>query len=484
MGSITRKVINKNIKVTALKYADDFQTIVKETTGFDELIRKIDTIKEYLIKVHKVEVGQKIIMSIFYWPDYLAWFFACAELGLTFVIFDYPRTKETLKKLDVFGKIDYLIHDVHYPKALEGYETTFIDTRLLSEYQYSGNSTPIWANDDSILLYTTTSGTTGSPKLIINKHNYFYYLMDRNAKLYDLKPYDRCFHSKNLHHGSVACVYFFPVIKFCENHFHAPYKFLDLSWEDGLDPELPLIKSFVNLIQQEQITRCVMFYEQIDYLSKFLDLDKKQHDEMSIYVLSKISKDNIDTLVGKFKYSLISIFGSTEVGGPLFLPSITPANYTNFNPYNMGQILDDTFELKIKDGLLNVKSPWNADTICTGDKFEIDLNNNWIFKGRDNIYKIRGSTIYLDPFNLIIEELTGLKKELDFDVVIDSVEEKIYIRSDDKLDLNYLNENITRSNDSKNYKISKNLVSPRNNYFSGLKFDPELIRIVCRKLKE
>ena len=53
-----------------------------------------------------------------------------------------------------------------------------------------------------------------------------------------------------------------------------------------------------------------MFYEQIDDLIKYLNLDKKQHNNLTVLVLSKIKQQHLDVIIKDFNYKIISIFGS------------------------------------------------------------------------------------------------------------------------------------------------------------------------------
>lgn len=477
MEIITRKIIHKGLIATSLKLDANYN-VIKEITSYDDVILKIDAIKEFLITSYNVLPGQKVVLLTFYWPDYLSWLIACSELGLILVVIDYPRTKEALKKFDVYGKLDYLIYDLHYPPGFIDYDITLINANQLNDFKYSGNSTPVWVTPDSILMYSTSSGTTGAPKLLVNRHNYFWDLMHRNAQaVYNLKDSDKCFHSKILHHGSVSATYFFPTLRYCKYHYHAPYHIFVGSEQDH---EEKLIKAWVNMIQEEQITRCTMFYDQIDYLIKYLDLSKKQHDNLNVYVIAKIKPEHIDVIVKQFSYTLSSNFGTTQTGGPVFLPEINMDNCNDFNLYNMGELPDEFYKLRLTDeSLLEIKTPWDEEYICTGDKFEV-VNNQWIHKGRENIYKINGRTLYIIILIEIIESKLNLKNEEDFDIIVDQQCDKIYIRSNMPINLDSLNEQILDYINEKEYKIYYNLVISRARCFSGIKFDPEYIRIVCR----
>jgi acyl-coenzyme A synthetase/AMP-(fatty) acid ligase len=471
---ISRDILNKNLVTTGFRLYPN-NTVDTVTTEYNDIIRSIDQVKEYLIKEKNAQPGQTVMLGVFYWPDYLSWFFACAELGLILAVVDYIKTEAGLKKFEVYGDIDYVVYDLHYPPGFEKFQDNLINSNDVRNYNYSGTPTPVWATSDTTLMYTTTSGTTGKPKLITNSHRYFWDLLDRNANLYGLKESDRCFHSKGLHHGSVSCAYFLPTIKYCSTHFHAPYGFAI----DDLDEDI-LIPKWVELFQAEKINKCLMFYEQIDRLCEFLDISKKQHNDLTVFVLSRLKPSHIEKIVKEFNYKIISIFGSVEIGGPQFLPEITLENCDTYNPGVMGKPVDDMYKLKINsESLLEIKTPWTDEYVCLGDRFEVD-NGNWIFKGRNNIYKINGRTIYALFLFEIVEGILGLKHEVDFDIIFDQECDSIYIRSNTAVDLKQVNIEILNLINEKEYQLNKNLVAPREQFFSGIKFDPESIRIICR----
>jgi acyl-CoA synthetase (AMP-forming)/AMP-acid ligase II len=471
MSLITRNLINKNLSVTGFSLVDN--TFVRNLTNYNELIVSIDRAKDYLITECNCSPGQKVILCNFYWPSYLTWFFACAELGLPFVVSDYPKSESALKKLSLYGDIDYIVYDYHYPPAFDKFPEKLINSNVINERTVK--ETPIWATPDTILLLSTSSGTTGTPKVITHTHSFFADLLERNATLYSLKESDRCFHSKGLHHGSVTGVYFLPTIKYCANHYHAPYKFI--SDADNINEEI-LWKQWVDLFQEEHINKCLMFYDQTECLSNLLDLDKKTHNELTVFVLSKISPNWIENLVGKFGYNIQSIFGCTETSGPLFLPKITPENYKEYNPRNFSKVLDQYYKITLENSQLYVGMP-DGSIVCTGDRFDL-VNDEYIFKGRDDLYRINGRTIYLDFLNDILEEILDKKRETDFDIVFDQNVEKLYIRLTTNIDLFALNRSIADKIGSDYYAISNKVVAQRDQFFSGIKFDPEAIRFICR----
>ena len=477
MSLITREIINKNLTVTSLKLSSNSK-VEKYVTSYDQLIKMIDQVKHYFIYEKNCQVGQKIIICNFYWPEYLACFFACTELGLIFVVSDYPKNESALEKLTVYGEIDYIIFDDHYPTVFNKFPEKLINSNLIFQEIIDPKKTPILVKPNDIVMLSTSSGTTGTPKVLSHTHEFFYQLLHRNAKLYSLKSNDRCFHSKGLHHGSVTGVYFLPSIRYCENHYHAPFKFTnDFNW---FEIEEPIIREAINLIQSEGINKCLVFYDQLNFLVNYLDISKKKQDDLLIFVLSKVTREQIDVIVRQFNYRIASIFGCTETSGPLFLPEINPSNYKTFDLINFGKPLDDFYKINIDDqNRLFVTMP-DSKIIVTGDKFNIE-NNEFIFQGRENLYRIKGKTLYLDHFNDVLENMLNLKKEIDFDIVIDVDHESIYIRLDRDIDLTSLNKKLVNDLGFE-YFISKKIIGPRNSFYSGIKFDPESIRIICRQI--
>lgn len=476
---ITRDTINKNLRVTSLS-VDVNSKVIKHVTSYEDVIKKVNIAKNYLLNQRNCKPGQKVILANFFWPDYLAWYFACCELGIVFVVSDYPKSEAALTKLEIYGSIDYIIYDHHYPKGFAKLSDKLIDSnKVFSEYNDDSLS-PILVDENSLFMLSTSSGTTGTPKLIKHTHKLFARLLERNNELYQLKNDQKCFHSKGLHHGSVTGVYFLPTIKYCANHYHAPFKFLinETGPNDYYVDTRELVKSWVDMIQAEKIDMCLMFYDQIECLNEFLDIDKK-HDNLTIYVLAKVKPDVIENLVGRFGYTIKSIFGCTETSGPLFLPTITPENYKTVNYSNCGPMLDDFYTFRLTDNsLLEVEMP-DSSRIVTGDKFTIE-DNNYIFGGRENLYRIKGQTLYLDLLYSTVEEITKLKREIDFDLIVDQDYQKIYIRTNNDVDMVYINRQLGILIGTSNYYISKKVVKDRSEFFSGIKFDPESIRIYCR----
>lgn len=475
MALINREIINPNLRIKLLVENTD---LVSEFT-FKDIIRSINKAKTYLVNEKGCKAGQKVLLATSGWPQYLVWFIACAELGMAFVVSDHPNienSKSIAKKLTLYGEIDHLIGRLgsevlnYYPSLIN----KLIDRDAYFGYKNQEHANTFQAVPDSIILYATSSGTTDTPKVVSYTQRFFYDLLERNAWLYNLKEDDRCLHTKGLHHGSVTGVYFLPTIKYCANHYYAK------SFEEATADQLLISPNWVEFIQQEQINKCLMFYDMTDHFVKFADLDKKQHDDLTVYVLAKITNEHVDVIVKKFGYKIASIFGCTETSGPLFLPEITPKNADYYDPSNFGKPLDDFYGIDLdKNQILNVTMP-DGSIVSTGDKF-IRIKENYIFAGRENLYRIKGYPVYLNILIEVVEYLLKTKHTDGFDIIFDKEFEKIYIRLDVDTDLNALNYDLTSIIKQKHYAISSKVVGARSKFFTGIKFDPEVIRIRCRE---
>lgn len=474
MRTITRNIINKNFELQVLQ---EDRSLFKYNR--DSLIRAIDGAKTYLIKEKKVRPGQKIVLICNAWPFYFIWFIAAAELGLSFVVSDYPRLSNSFsvqKKLSLYGSIDYVIG---YPN--QDIWNYFIDNEsqkidFTDYFQYSDEcKNEFWASEDSVLIYSTSSGSTGTPKVVEHTHKFFYDLAYRNIGLYNLKDDDKCLHSRGLHHGSVTGVFFLPTIISCKFHYYAEIH----------NEHIVPASVWTNLIQDEKITRLFLIADSLVSFAENLDFKKRRHENLDIYVLSSIYDHVIDKIVRENNYSIYSIFGCTETSGPLFLPSITPENVDMFNHKNMGPVLDDFYHIEINEqNLLNVRMP-NGSSVCTGDQFLL-IGKNYYFEGRTNLYRIGETTIYFDLLVEAIENFLHKTHQDFFDVVVDKEAKKIWIRVDEKINITDLNNflqnniNISTSQFIETYMIHGQLVGQRNEFITGIKFDPEEIRIRCR----
>jgi acyl-CoA synthetase (AMP-forming)/AMP-acid ligase II len=451
---ITRNIMKRDIKIVADK------TIF----GFEQLSKNINQAKAYLIEQKNVKPGQKVMLFAASWPNYIIWFMACAELGLGFIVSDYPSlyigSASVREKLSLYGEIDHAIGDIggEYFQKISHLATKAIDRDAWKNY--SGLPTPVWATEDTILIHSTTSGTTNLPKVCSHTHGFFANLMRRNADILGLMEDDHCLHTKILHHGSVAGVYFLPTLYRCKNHVWC--------WSDDC----------LDIIQSHHINRALLFYGNVSEIIEKMHLSKKINDNLTLYVLAPVPQDAVDLIVNKLGHKLISIYGCTETSGPLML-STAPSNGM-WDQMLFDGPLDNFYEITLDNDMITVTMP-DGNIIIPGDRFMIE-KNKWKLLGRENLYRIGDRKIYLGVLASWIEDNLNWKNQDTFDLVFDREYEAIYIRINPDLDisLDTLNQKILEFGDNA-YKISAMIAAPRNVFYTGIKFDGNEVRLKCRR---
>lgn len=450
---ITRHILHPDIRLM----------IYDKEWDYTQLCKHIDRAKSYLIHERGARPGQKVLLVSSSWPSYLAWFMACSELGLSFLISDSLNMDKcpasVLHKISLYGEIHHMIGDRNhvYYKHVPHLHDRFIDHKEWFNYPIS--ETPIWATRESVLIYSTTSGTTNVPKVCSHTHGFYYDLMIRNANVLELKENDLCLHNKGLHHGSVAGVYFLPSLYRCRYHRWCEHD------------------KIIDTIQTYGVNRVLLFYDNIDKLRDQMIPTIKQ-DNLTLYVLSAVPKDIVDLVVGRMNHTIVSVYGCTETSGPVMLST---AKTIDWNPLSFDGPLDNFYDLSIDaDGILTIGMP-DGMPIKPGDKFAI-VDGKWILKGRENFYRIKGQTIYLGVLADWIETKYGWKNQESFDLVFDHAKSCIYIRVDPDLidSIDTLNSDIASYFDD-TYRIACMVTGLRYDFYSGIKFDGNEVRLRCRE---
>ena len=442
---ITREAINKNIKYTGCTDNNDNDIVY----DYDDLCREIDRFKN-ILQHNNAKKGQSIF-NFLRGMRSLSLFFASSELGLVTCVVDISPSSYDLhfankEYIDAKSKsvmpINFVIvDDMSLNKMGRGKKRTFYcdlaeNVILYDEDFDSSPNNTINATDESTIVKTCSSGTTGTPKSISHSHSFIYNVAKRNSKSF----YGNVMSTKIFHHSSSFATFFLPSVLADNVEFiHHEYK-------------------------RDKYRHGENFLKNIDHIQlpypndvrKFLEDTTSDTPNLNVYTLSKMKK-SYKKYLGKKVKDVISLFGSSETSGPIFTQNLSDDHY------EVDRFIDPDgwYDIKIIDGKLNL----------TGDKFECNDDGSYKFLGRDDVVTIGGQDISLLTINQQANKLIG-----DCHVTLDTKFQKVYLCVwNDEDDLSKQIEEFTSlysldievKTFSKDYSV---------NFYCGIKIDNESIR--------
>lgn len=477
---ITRNILGDKFLGLNMQTGDSFTR--------NNLSNKIDRWK-YILKTQcKAQKGESILIGVqTLGLDYLSMVFAAAELSLKIVIVDYDRNDD-FKDLEYFdpktkilSPIDIFLHDFSKevieknPKAF----SKFIFFSNCSKRTYSTQDDinfeifdqekfdeikKILPNSSDILMRCTSSGTTGTPKIIEHTHEFIYKISYRNSDKFSGK----CLHIRNLNHGSSLAVYLLPSLMNSSVTTHLFY---------NVDEHSPFDIFVKDISQYEDILEYIIFPYPF-MIDEFIDASRRNNlrwENLNIQTLSYITDKSKIAVKEKIIKSITSIFGSNETSGPVFVAYIDK-NCTDKDSRYFEKV-DDFYSIKIYgDGLLGVHLPVYNKEIITNDTFE-RKDNFYVHNGRSDIIKINGEILDIK----IINDLN--KKNKSAYLVTDTVRNCLYLafwgRMNNSLKKEY--EQFFKNN-FKRIEILKVEVLTESNFLTGIKIDNEMLREYFRNV--
>ena len=479
MSVISREIISDNFVGINLPNRDQYTK--------QQLCDQIDKWKYFLINDCNAKKGDKILIGVtFISVNFLALCFACFELSLVLIIADedpvriVAGNKIVNPKIDNFMPLDILIwgklppvHESHpFYAKYNFYKQNSKIYREISDFKNYvfpddlSQVSKIRPEKTDIFMATTSSGSTGTAKVVKHTHEFFYKLCIRNSNRFK----GNAIHIQNMHHGSSLSVFYLPSLISADITKHY---FMTCSID-----EVPEFVSSINGLDLNHIS-----FPYGVFVSKFFTELKDQNikfPDLRISVLSYISAEGKHFIEQGYIKEIESIFGSNETAGPVFLSTLTKNNIDTYNSKEF-YVVDDFYGINLSGENLEVTLPVYNTTIRTNDLFKVDAEV-YTHLGRSDLIRINDIPINLNSLDHFCK-----KHDNHILLVTDDVENKIYLliqknspydsgtESINKL-INRLNLMLFNSFNSDRVVIDKYVVEDAAKFISGIKLDNELIR--------
>jgi len=457
---VTRQIINKDIEFI------DVNQFSPCSYSFNELSNGIDYIKDKLLNEFRCEHGDSVLIGMSPCTLQIATFFACAELGLQVIILDHDRNDNWIiedyidPKTRSLMPIKYFIVDSTYhqiPWKKHNFFKKICEHFVILEldclkHSFNVAKTETYAKPESILLKCTSSGTTGTAKVVKHTHSFFHQLILRNSVFYD----NTVCMIANLNHGSSPATYFLPAVVSKNTT-----RFLSSRVND-----------FPKQISKYDVRHLMIPYTHM--IQHFFDISGK-FPELCLYTLSTIQESWLDLYKDKKIGNIISFFGCNETSGPLLINQINDVNFKE----SSYKLMDDFYKLNlIEDRNLEVEMPVYGTKIRTNDVFALQ-DGYYHHKGRNDLYRVNGCVVDLIRYNEIAKEL------IDATVIVDTIKDNLYVAV--WQDVEDIADKICRlserfhSMSNGAHKVNKFAILSKDKFYSGVKLDMELLRDYFRK---
>lgn len=440
------KIISRHFIRQDLEYHEN-----KQIYYYNDFVVGINKWKNILYNKFNMRPGMTVaLIDMYIYFDYCTLFFAAAELGLK--VLTIPKRPETAdgrvavldKVVANLGLIDLMYYysedniiiqagNMAMPREALVNMTKFYSKQLMThndficDYTAHDMDSVILAQEDSVLIWTTTSGTTGDPKPIEYNHSQLSIIAERNAKILGLTDQNVSInHTVNMHHSAILMANFLPAFGYSRCHHADTY---DISL-----PHLEYVKALINSIKEKQTNKVLLpFNLMLESLLKYIIKNNINLDhKLDILVGGfNVSKSYVEMFKSTNINKISSMFGSNETLGPLLISEVNHDTVLEeYNPQFIGRPVDDLFQIDLDNlNCIVVTSPsLYPGKIVMNDHARGNNIDGYIYEGR---LIGTGGDIRINEVNFQIKPVAHLIRKLFgsvlFDIVDDVSEGKLYI---------------------------------------------------------
>lgn len=374
--------------------------------------------------------------------NYYAMIFAAFELGMKVVILHRPNNEKECQspKSNAHLPLDYFIYLSSYlsnPRmslAIRHYRDNSknviafgkLEWDALSETFRTEETTPILAKPDDGLFCCTSSGTVDDPKLVTYTHRYLFDLCITNRTDLGYVYDDKIMHLASLNHGGMITL-LLPALATCKSHY-----FMRM-----IDPTSQIRTDFLNICVKQKVTRIICSSGSV--IEKLLDTMYARNIKLpdtTIMMLSFIDPYWVPAVKEGYLRRIESIFGCTEIGGPVFIPSLT-IDTENFNPLFLGKPINGFFKTEIIDGRIHANGHVFDDIVEEKDDGVYFISKNRLRKIND---------MDINPIDVYGLMSTYTARYL-YEIYVDEVRNRLFIITADEvlIEMGYIVENLIES---------------------------------------
>ncbi|NDB61774.1 hypothetical protein EB001_25535, partial [bacterium] len=288
-----------------------------------------------------------------------------------------------------------------------------LEWKTSSDKFRSTKETPVYAQADDVAFCCTSSGTTDDPKLITYTHKFLYDLCQHNWKDIGYNDNDTMLHFSSLNHGGVITL-LLPALMICKSHYFQTFS-----------PDKNGVLNTIKHCIDNNVTK--IFFANGGEISQFIEM-LCEHDlrlsDTTILLLSFICPDWCIAIKQGRLRSVASLFGCSEICGPVFLPRLDSSNVDTFNPRHLGDPMTGYYDTKIIDGRIHTK-------LKDGREFVFDdiVSNDGYFISKNRLQKI--NDVDINPLD-IVELVEKYYSRYVFEMYVDEIYNELYLLTSNK----------------------------------------------------